>query len=66
MPICVGFGVKTAADAKAIAAYADGVVVGSSLINTLKATLLDDKVTAMTITSVTDLVKELASGVRGR
>jgi tryptophan synthase alpha chain len=65
MPICVGFGVKTAADAKAIAAYADGVVVGSSLINALYATLKDDKATPSTIPAVTALVKELASGVRG-
>jgi tryptophan synthase alpha chain len=65
MPICVGFGVKTAADAKAIAAYADGVVVGSSLINALYATLKDDKASASTVTAVTALVKELATGVRG-
>ncbi len=31
-PVAVGFGIKTAADAKSVAAYADGVVVGSALV----------------------------------
>lgn len=32
LPICVGFGIKDAATAKAIGQYADGVVVGSLLV----------------------------------
>ena len=35
LPIAVGFGVKNAATAKPIAEVADGVVVGSALINTI-------------------------------
>lgn len=31
-PVAVGFGIKTAEDAKSVAAYADGVVVGSALV----------------------------------
>jgi tryptophan synthase alpha chain len=31
-PVAVGFGIKTADDAKTVAAYADGVVVGSALV----------------------------------
>jgi tryptophan synthase alpha chain len=31
-PVAVGFGIKTPADAAAIAAYADGVVVGSAVV----------------------------------
>lgn len=31
-PVAVGFGIKTGADAKDVAAYADGVVVGSALV----------------------------------
>lgn len=31
-PVAVGFGIKTADDAKKVAAYADGVVVGSALV----------------------------------
>ena len=35
LPICVGFGIKTPDDAKAMAKVADGVVVGSSLVHTI-------------------------------
>ena len=36
-PVCVGFGIKDAASAKAIGALADGVVVGSALVDRLGA-----------------------------
>ena len=39
LPVAVGFGVRTAAQARAIAQGADGVVVGSALIDALKASL---------------------------
>ena len=35
VPVYVGFGIKDAATAKACAAYADGVIVGSALVATL-------------------------------
>lgn len=35
LPIAVGFGIKSAADAAAVAEVADGVIVGSALINLL-------------------------------
>ena len=41
LPICVGFGIKDARTAGTVAAFADGVVVGSSLVNLL-ATHVDD------------------------
>jgi tryptophan synthase alpha chain len=65
LPIAVGFGVKNAQTAAALAAYADGVVVGSALIDTLKNSL-DDKnaATGKTIAAVTALVSEIAAGVR--
>ena len=37
VPIAVGFGVKTAAQAAALAAHADAVVVGSALVEQLAA-----------------------------
>lgn len=37
LPICVGFGVSTAAHVQAIAKVADGVVVGSALVNVIAA-----------------------------
>ncbi len=37
VPVCVGFGVSTAAHAREIGGYADGVVVGSALVDRLAA-----------------------------
>jgi tryptophan synthase alpha chain len=66
LPVAVGFGVRTAEQAAAIASGADGVVVGSALVSALKASLdRDEKATAKTVEAVTGLVAELARGVRG-
>jgi tryptophan synthase alpha chain len=66
LPVAVGFGVRTADQAAAIARGADGVVVGSALVNALKDSLdNNDKATPRTLKAVTDLVAELARGVRG-
>jgi tryptophan synthase alpha chain len=64
LPVAVGFGVRTAQHAAAIAAGADGVVVGSALVNAMKQTLDEnDTATPRTIAAVTDIVAELARGV---
>jgi len=66
LPVAVGFGVRTAAQARAIAEVADGVVVGSALVDALKQSLDPDmKATKSSVTAVTDLVVGLAQGVRG-
>src|SRR4029077_12644449 len=66
LPVAVGFGVRTAGQAAAIAAGADGVVVGSALVSALKASLdPEDRASAKTVTAVVNLVAELARGVRG-
>ncbi len=41
LPICVGFGVKTEAQAKAIAEFADGVVVGSHFVSQITSNIHD-------------------------
>jgi tryptophan synthase alpha chain len=65
LPVCVGFGVRTAEQAHAIAQVADGVVVGSALVDAVRKTLDGDgKPTATTVTAVADLVRPLADGVR--
>jgi tryptophan synthase alpha chain len=65
LPVAVGFGVKTPAQARAIAQAADGVVVGSALVERLKANLdQNNHATKRTVTAVSDLVAELAEGVR--
>jgi tryptophan synthase alpha chain len=65
LPVCVGFGVRDAASASALAHHADGVVVGSALVDALRATLIDGKPGQNTVKAVTALVGELAAGVRG-
>ena len=42
LPLCVGFGIKDAASAKAVAASADGAVVGSLLVAQMGAAAGDD------------------------
>jgi tryptophan synthase alpha chain len=65
LPVAVGFGVRDAARAKAIAEGADGVVVGSALIDALRGTLdKDGKPGTGSVKAVTDLVAALAEGVR--
>jgi tryptophan synthase alpha chain len=66
LPVAVGFGVKTAAQARAIAATADGVVVGSAVVDAVRASLdQDGKAIPRTVRVVAALVRELAEGVRG-
>lgn len=66
LPVCVGFGVRTAEHARAIAEGADGVVVGSALVDAVRASLDDEgRATRATVTAVTGLVSALAAGVRG-
>jgi len=66
LPVCVGFGVRTAEQARAIAQAADGVVVGSALVDAARKTLdREGKATPATVSAVSDLVRALAQGVRG-
>jgi len=66
LPIAVGFGVRTAEQARSIARSADGVVVGSALVNAVKASLgPSGQATADTAPAVHRLVSEIAQGVRG-
>jgi tryptophan synthase alpha chain len=64
LPVCVGFGVKSAEQVEAIGAYADGVVVGSALVNAVAEGLdKDGAATPSTIAGVTSLVSRLARGL---
>ena len=66
LPVCVGFGIRTPQAAHDIAQHANGAVVGSALVDALKATLdAEGRATATTVSAVTDLVAALAEGVHG-
>src|SRR5215211_5547187 len=65
LPVVVGFGVKNGTHAAAIAQGADGVVVGTALIEAVKGTLdPDGRATSQTVEAVATLVKDLSAGVR--
>jgi tryptophan synthase alpha chain len=65
LPVAVGFGVKTADQACAIAEGSDGVVVGSALVEALRGSLdKNGKAGPHSVKAVTDLVSALAQGVR--
>ena len=66
MPIAVGFGVKTPADASAVAGAADAAVVGSAIVTRI-ADGLDGggKPTSGLADDVLGFVRDLAKGVRG-
>jgi tryptophan synthase alpha chain len=55
LPICVGFGIKTAADVAAMAPLADGVVVGSALVKSIHESRAD-------VAKFSSYVRELANG----
>ncbi|WP_088346912.1 MULTISPECIES: tryptophan synthase subunit alpha [Rhodomicrobium] len=64
LPVCVGFGVKSAEQVEAIGAYADGVVVGSALVNAVATSLdKDGGATPSTVESVISLVSLLSKGL---
>lgn len=58
LPVCVGLGVSDADQAAEIAAYADGVIVGSALVDALGQDPSGERLRALTA--------ELAAGVRRR
>jgi tryptophan synthase alpha chain len=66
LPVCVGFGIRTPDVARAIAERADGAVVGTALVDALRATLDGEgRASATTVSAVADLAASLAAGVRG-
>jgi tryptophan synthase alpha chain len=60
LPVAVGLGVSTGPQAAQVAAFADGVIVGSAFVRRL----LDADNSAAAAQAITDLTAELAAGVR--
>ncbi len=61
LPIAVGLGVSTGAQAREVAAYADGVIVGSAFVRRI----LQAPDQPAAVAAVAELARELAAGVRG-
>jgi tryptophan synthase alpha chain len=65
LPVAVGFGVKAPEHASAIAQGADGVVVGSALVEAIRTSLdAEGNATEKTVSAVTDLVSSLSQAVQ--
>ncbi|MBR0949984.1 tryptophan synthase subunit alpha [Bradyrhizobium canariense] len=66
LPVCVGFGIRTPENARAIASHANGAVVGTALVDALKNSLdADGRATGKTVNAVAELTAALAQGVKG-
>lgn len=64
LPVAVGFGVRTPEHARAIATQADGVVVGSALVEAVRQSLdAHGRATSSTVPAATKFVAGLAEGV---
>lgn len=62
LPVAVGLGVSTREQAREVAGYADGVIVGSAFVKAL----LDAPDIENGLAAVTELARELSLGVRGQ
>ena len=58
LPVCVGFGIKDAASAKAVAQHADGVVVGSVLVDKMGMLRGEDNET------IAEAIGDMANNIR--
>lgn len=66
LPVCVGFGIRTPENARAIASHANGAVVGTALVDALKNSLdAEGRATGKTVNAVAELAASLAQGVKG-
>ena len=65
LPVAVGFGVRTPQQARDIAGVADGVVVGSALVDALAKSLDENQhATDLTTRAVLELVEQLSAGMK--
>ena len=66
LPVCIGFGIRSPAQAAEAARLADGAVVGTALVDVLAASLDEaGKAGPRTASLVLDQVRALADAVRG-
>lgn len=65
LPVVIGFGVRTGEQAKALAKGADGVVVGSAIVQTIEKSLgPKGEPSPKTVASVLDMVNELSTALK--
>ena len=60
LPLCIGFGISSASQAKLLAGVADGIIVGSALVRCLE----NDKLWHEKLAALSQLASELAAATR--
>ncbi|TXS95688.1 tryptophan synthase subunit alpha [Parahaliea maris] len=65
LPLAVGFGIKDAASARAVAEVAEGVVVGSALVQRLAESAAAGASNEQTIAHAVELLSEIRRGIDG-
>lgn len=63
LPLAVGFGIKDAESARAVAGVADGVVVGSALVNTMATTVEGGGNYDSAMDAAVSLIKQIREGI---
>jgi tryptophan synthase alpha chain len=63
LPVVVGFGIKDAESARAVASVADGVVVGSALVSTLAQTMEEGGESEAAIEAAASLLSQIRNGI---
>lgn len=63
LPVAVGFGIRDAASARAVAAVADGVVVGSALVNVMAKAIEAGADLEAAMEAVVSLLSEIRQGI---
>ena len=63
LPVAVGFGIKDAASAQAVATIADGVVVGSALVDCVAQAIASGGDQGSAIDAAGDLLQEIRQGI---
>jgi len=67
LPICVGFGIRTPEETRAVTSVADAAVVGSAIVDRIAAGLdADGRPGPTLVEDVHEFVRQLAGGVRSR
>ena len=64
LPLAVGFGIKTPEHAKSVANKADGIVIGSAIVDLVKENIdADGKPNSRLVKSVHEFVRNIADAV---
>ena len=63
LPVCVGFGIRDGASAKAVGQYADGVIIGSELVKNFADVGNDEQKIAHAKKAILDKMDELREAI---